>query len=159
VKLYLLIFLNGIQMLKKIITAFLFILLFYINCKSTETTVTIQKKPEKSPAVVYGCIEGNCANGFGTFTWENGSRYIGEFRNGNMHGQGTFLFGASNAGTKYTGELKNGFIDGFGTWTWPNGEKYIGESKFNKMHGKGTYYYSDGTIRTGTWFNDKYIKE
>jgi hypothetical protein len=143
-------------MLKKFIPVFLIILLFYTSCKSIVST---QKKPEKGPAAVYGCVEGICTNGFGTFTWENGSKYIGEFKNGNMHGQGTFLFGAGNAGTKYVGEFKNGFIDGFGTWTWPNGEKYIGESKFNKMHGKGTYYYTDGTEKKGTWINDKYIDE
>ena len=143
-------------MLKKFTPALLVILLFYANCKSIEST---QKKTERNPSVVYGCIEGNCVNGFGTFTWENGSKYIGDFKNRNMHGQGTFYFGAGNAGTKYVGEFKNDFIEGFGTWTWSNGEKYIGESKYNKMHGKGTYYYTDGTVKKGSWYNDKYIVE
>ena len=131
-------------------------LLILIGCKISDNK---QKTSGKPPAAVYGCIEGDCINGSGTFTWENGSKYIGEFKKGTMNGQGIFYFGASNAGTRYTGEFKNGFIDGMGTWTWSNGEKYVGESNYNKMHGKGTYYYPDGTVKKGTWINDKYVGE
>ena len=132
---------------------------FSANCKSVLIPPGKDDTTKKVHATVYGCMEGNCADGVGTYTWENGSKYTGEFKKGSMHGQGTFYFGAGNAGAKYEGEFKNGFIDGIGTWTWANGEKYTGESKFNKMHGKGTYYYPDGTVKQGTWYNDKYIGE
>lgn len=143
-------------MITKIISLSVFALFLFLECKTAET---VQQKSDVKQSTVYGCIEGNCKNGSGTFTWENGSKYTGEFKNGSMHGQGTFYFGAGNAGTKYVGEFKNGFIDGIGTWAWSNGEKYIGESKYNKMHGKGTYYYTDGTVKKGTWYNDKYVNE
>ncbi|MBN2403844.1 MAG: hypothetical protein JXN64_15825 [Spirochaetes bacterium] len=144
-------------MIKTLIPAILLLLLFYSGCKSVETT---QKQTDKGKtATVYGCVEGNCVNGSGIYTWENGSKYIGEFKNSSMHGQGTFYFSGSRQGAKYVGEFKNGFIDGFGTWTWPNGDKYIGDSKYNSMHGNGTYYFSDGTIKKGKWFNDKYFEE
>ncbi len=128
-----------------------------MSCKSIQDKqIQIEQKP-----VAYGCVEGDCINGFGTFLWENGSRYIGEFKNGSMHGHGNFHFGEKSIGKGgiYIGEFKNGFIEGYGIWTWTNGDKYIGECKYNKMHGKGTYYYSDGTVRKGTWFNDKYVEE
>ncbi len=143
-------------MIKKYIFLIILLQLFLIECSAPVTT---QKKADKAPGIVYGCVEGNCTDGIGTFTWENGSRYAGEFKNGNMHGQGTFFFGGSRIGIKYIGEFKNGFIDGIGTWTWPNGDKYVGESKFNNMHGNGTYYFNDGTVKKGKWFNDKYIEE
>ncbi len=36
------------------------------------------------------CIEGDCYNGEGTFTWSDGGKYVGEWKDGKMHGQGTF---------------------------------------------------------------------
>ena len=42
------------------------------------------------------CIEGDCTNGQGTLTWESGSKYIGEFKNGYRHGQGTYTWANGN---------------------------------------------------------------
>ena len=39
-----------------------------------------------------GCIEGNCENGQGTFTWPDGKKYVGEFKNDKMDGQGTLTW-------------------------------------------------------------------
>ena len=39
-----------------------------------------------------GCIKGDCTNGYGTETFANGSKYVGEFKYGKGHGQGTFTF-------------------------------------------------------------------
>ena len=39
-----------------------------------------------------GCIEGNCINGQGTYTWTDGAKYVGEFKDGKQHGQGTFTY-------------------------------------------------------------------
>ena len=36
------------------------------------------------------CIEGDCINGYGIYTWTDGSKYVGEHKDGNYHGQGTF---------------------------------------------------------------------
>jgi len=33
------------------------------------------------------CIEGDCNNGYGTFTWTDGAKYVGEFKDGLQHGQ------------------------------------------------------------------------
>ena len=38
---------------------------------------------------------------------------------------------------KYVGEMKNGQLHGQGTYTWANGDKYIGEYKDGKEHGQG----------------------
>ena len=39
-----------------------------------------------------GCIEGNCVDGQGTFTWEDGRKYVGEFKDGLPHGQGILKY-------------------------------------------------------------------
>ena len=58
--------------------------------------------------------------------------YIGEFKDGNRHGQGTYWYA--------------------------NGTKYIGEFVNDNFHGKGTEYNADGQIsREGVWADDKYV--
>jgi hypothetical protein len=38
------------------------------------------------------CVEGDCRNGFGTYTWFYGDKYVGEFKDGNRTGQGTYTW-------------------------------------------------------------------
>ncbi len=49
------------------------------------------------------CIEGNCFNGYGTEAYPDGSKYIGQFKNGLSEGQGTLIL--SN-GEKRIGNFK-----------------------------------------------------
>ncbi len=40
------------------------------------------------------CIEGDCLNGFGIWAWggkKYESKYVGNFKNGKFHGQGTYI--------------------------------------------------------------------
>jgi len=38
------------------------------------------------------CIEGDCNNGYGTFTWTDGAKYVGEWKDDKQHGQGTLTY-------------------------------------------------------------------
>ena len=38
------------------------------------------------------CIKGDCNNGYGTYTYANGSKYVGEWKDGKENGQGTYKF-------------------------------------------------------------------
>ena len=38
------------------------------------------------------CIKGDCINGYGTYTYANGSKYVGEWKDGKENGQGTYTF-------------------------------------------------------------------
>jgi hypothetical protein len=50
------------------------------------------------------CIEGNCSSGQGTYTYANGNKYVGEFRDDKRHGQGTLT---SPDGSQHSGEWKD----------------------------------------------------
>ena len=38
------------------------------------------------------CIEGDCNNGYGTYMWSDGSKYVGEHKDGKQHGHGTLTY-------------------------------------------------------------------
>ena len=38
------------------------------------------------------CIQGDCNNGYGTYTYADGRQYVGEFKDGKAHVQGTWTY-------------------------------------------------------------------
>jgi len=122
------------------------------------------------------CIEGSLNNCFGSYTWTNGDKYVGEWKNVKKNGQGTYdysngdkyvgewkgdkangqgilTFGPKSewAGQKYVGQWKDDEKNGKGTHTYPNGDKYVGEFKDDNFNGQGTGTYADGKVKEGIW--------
>ena len=64
------------------------------------------------------------------------------------NGQGTFTY---SDGVKYVGEWKDDKRNGQGTYTWSDGGKYVGEFKDGEMW-NGTLYDKDGNIKY-KWVN------
>ena len=62
---------------------------------------------------------------FGTYTYASGSKYVGEWKNGEKHGQGIFTF-----------------VDG---------NKYVGQFKDEKYNGQGIFTFVDGRVKAGIW--------
>lgn len=85
------------------------------------------------------CTTGNCYEGNGTFQFENGDNYNGQWRKGLPSGYGVYEFAN---GDIYKGNFLNGLMDGRGTYTYNNGNKYIGEWKAGKMNGRGHFHWS-----------------
>ena len=115
--------------------------------------------------VSYAWALPNCVGPLNTSTWKNcfgtyvlnGDKYVGEWQNGIVHGQGTLTYAD---GDKYVGGFKDGLFFGQGTITfgldseWA-GEKYVGEWKDSERHGQGTHTYANGSKWVGGWGNDK----
>ena len=70
-------------------------------------------------------------NCFGTWTFENGQKYVGEFKHNKRHGQGTFT---KVNGDKYMGDFKDGVPDGQGIFVLVDGGKHEGEWRDGKRH-------------------------
>jgi len=90
--------------------------------------------------------------GHGNYTLPDGTRYVGNFKDGNFNGQGTKTWPSGN---KYVGEWKDDKRDGTGTYTWPSGNKYVGEWKNDKRGGTGTFTWPSGNKYVGEWKDDK----
>ena len=95
---------------------------------------------------------------FGIWNSANGNKYVGEFKNGKYHGQGTFIY---VSGDKYVGEFKNGKRNGQGIYTSVDGHEYVGELRDNKQHGRGTLTFGPkskwaGDIYVGEWKDGRY---
>ena len=109
-----------------------------------------------------GTFKDDIRNGYGTQIYKNGDKYEGEWKDNQEHGWGTYYNLADNAlkGSKHVGENKNREANGPGTFYYPDGNIYIGEFKGNKRNGKGTLTYGNGKPpESGNWSNDKYIGE
>ena len=91
-------------------------------------------------------------NGHGTKTYEDGSSYVGEWKNGKWNGQGTFT---SSERSKSVGEWKDGELNGQGKYTWTDGRKYEGEWKKGGRNGQGTFTLPNGNKYIGEWKKGK----
>ena len=116
----------------------------------------IKNKPESTVPIVD--VTPTSKNGYFEESYDDGSSYKGNFKDGLYHGQGTFTWAN---GDKYEGEFEEGARIK-GTYTWPEKRegymyKYIGEFKNNEFEGEGTAYYVGGETESGIWKNGKYI--
>ena len=85
-----------------------------LDCGNAEAQSTLL------PQCASAARQGNCSD---TVTYPYEGKYVGEFRDGKRHGQGTFTWAS---GSKYVGEYRDGKINGQGTYTFANGSKYVG---------------------------------
>lgn len=75
-----------------------------------------------------------------------GVYYQGEWKNQKRSGLG---FLVEKDGSKYIGNFKDGLKDGKGRLIWPNGDYYEGGFKNNEIHGKGKIFATDGSVVSG----------
>ncbi|MCX6206645.1 MAG: hypothetical protein NTZ19_10390 [Bacteroidetes bacterium] len=120
------------------------------------------------------CVSGDCENGIGTFNYDRGESYTGQWKNGKAMGEGTIINkdGVYNGQVKYfltkegmgtftnnanqvfKGQWKNDEMNGEGTYDW-EGKSYSGHWKDGKYDGEGTYNDGKGTSYSGHWKNGK----
>ena len=72
----------------------------------------------------------------------------------NCFGSNTYADGA-----KYVGEWSDNKRNGEGTYTFADGDKFVGEWKDDNRNGQGTLYASNGSIISqGIWASDKFVR-
>lgn len=100
-----------------------------------------------------GCLEGDCYEGYGIYVWEDGTRYEGNFKEGQRSGEGTYYY---STGAKYVGNQVNGNRHGFGTYYDPSGGKYSGEWVNDEKEGEGTMYEKGQIFQKGKFQKGKF---
>lgn len=142
-----------------------------------ETPGNSEKYVSRPVGTYEGRVERGLAQGKGTFTFLDGSKYIGDFKDNKMEGKGRmtnangviydggFERGRPNGqgtvifpdGRKYVGEIVENHIHGKGAMTYPDGSKYEGEFQMDKKYGKGVMTYPDGRKEEGEFKEDRFI--
>ena len=137
--------------LMKKLSLYIFLVLMVCN--------TVQALPE---------CEGDDSNQWtnckGTYIFEGAGKYVGEWKDGELHGHGILTYTSGEwTGDKYVGQFANGTFHGKGTYTnaeRKNSEeegmmiKYTGDYVEGKRHGNAIAWYADGTIHEGEYKND-----
>ena len=111
----------------------------------------------KSTLDIYkGNLEGGQRNGYGEMFFTCGDIYKGFWEDDEFHGRGEFVEGKT--GNKFVGDFKYGLPHGEGSKIFNDGGHrscYEGEWKKGQRHGKGRMTYSDGGWYYGDWVEDK----
>lgn len=128
-------------------------------------------------------FSGNYINGLrdgqGTYFGEDGSTYIGEWKNNEANGLGIEKYTSEGVNAVYEGEFKDNLRNGQGSLTLSNGasfkgewvdnllngfvveilsdgRKYEGNYKDGKRNGQGTFIWPDGQSYEGEWLNNEF---
>lgn len=78
------------------------------------------------------CNTTYCSGGTGIYTYGDGTRYVGDFRQGKPEGEGIVYY--------------------------PQGDRYEGGWKMHAPHGEGVFYYSNGRVVGGEWAHGRMTK-
>jgi len=111
----------------------------------------IKSEPsQKTVQPQYGCISGECVNGYGLYKFSSGGYYQGVFKDGNWHGVGELVF---SSGDKYLGYWKDNEKHGHGKYTWADGDVYNGNWANSLKHGEGSDIFTNGSRWDGIYVN------
>ena len=94
------------------------------------------KKLTNSTAAANSKCQGDCQDGWGSYTYENGN-YEGFWSNGKKSGYGQYTW---NNGEIYSGNWYNDQMNGYGQSTFSSKNEYLGGFKDGKNSGFGMYY-------------------
>ena len=86
----------------------------------------------------------------------DGGRYYGQLRSGIPHGKGRY---EARGGEVYEGEFRNGEMVGQGSFSRPDGTRYSGEFARWKPHGKGRLVEAGGAVYEGEFKDGLYDGE
>ncbi|CAM9731936.1 unnamed protein product, partial [Laminaria digitata] len=91
-------------------------------------------------------------HGFGKHV-DGKEKYVGQWQNDSMHGEGEIRFAS---GASYRGYFGGNKFHGYGRYEWNDAATYEGGWRENKMHGRGCYMDREKSRWDGDFFNGLY---
>ena len=89
-------------------------------------------------------------HGYGKCVWDDGTYYVGDWRNDEMNCQGELVFAS---GDYYKGSFQDGEFNGYGYFRYSNGNTYEGYWSHDDWHGSGKLIQSNGVEVEGNWMD------
>ena len=100
-----------------------------------------------------GEYKNNKKEGYGKMYYSEGNKYEGEWKNNEREGYGILFV---NGNIYYEGDWKNNYSEGYGTIYFSNEMTYKGKIKKDKMEGYGKLFdKKNDIIYEGNWKNNK----
>lgn len=87
----------------------------------------------------------------GPYREDRENLYYGQYKEGNKHGTGQYLWPDGNI---YYGNFEKDKVHGKGKMLYSDGSSYFGDWEKDKAHGKGFFVDEDGTQYDGDWQED-----
>ncbi len=103
----------------------------------------------------YGCISGNCDNGYGVFRWPDGEKYVGNFKNTLRYGKGTNFW---PDGKIFEGVWVDDKINGFGIESMGEPLKKDPNQKSMILKDQPIEFVREGFWENGTYTGKTYAK-
>lgn len=128
---------------KHLIPAFLFYVFILVGCSSAVAP---------SHPIYRGEVLNGVPHGTGKKYFPDGSRYEGQWQNGQYSGDGILTW--ADKVSRYEGQFANGQRSGKGRMTYADGSTYEGDWKDGKRHGHGLLVLADGNRYDSDWLND-----
>jgi hypothetical protein len=110
---------------------------------------TITTGARKGPFKYEGFWLEDMMAGRGKFTFPNGDVYDGDWSKDKPNGTGMYTF--KESGSRYVGQMKDGERHGFGTFVHKDGTKYEGEWRHDTRTGKGVEIFTNSNKYEGYW--------
>lgn len=103
-----------------------------------------------------GQWENGAASGFGKLSHADGDIYEGSWQKGMAHGEGVYWH---IDGGIYRGQWDSDLKGGQGVEEWPDGARFEGEYKSGWKHGVGTFLWPNGSSFHGSFAKDEFSGE
>lgn len=114
----------------------------------------IESKIQENKVKDFGCVSGDCNNGYGQYKLEN-MTINGYFENGKINGFAEQIFSSRDS---YIGNFVNDQREGYGVYVWSaTNTRYYGEWKNNKINGYGYITKDDKVSEVGIYQDGKLI--
>ncbi|CAD7957551.1 unnamed protein product [Amoebophrya sp. A25] len=98
-------------------------------------------------SVFVGEYRAGMKHGRGSYLWDDGSQYEGDFCNDIIEGKGVYKCAKST----YEGEFHASMQHGQGVQRWLDGRVYEGNFTENHRDGEGKMTWPDGHVYAGQW--------
>eukprot|EP00930_Biecheleria_cincta_P084019 TRINITY_DN73517_c0_g1_i1.p1 TRINITY_DN73517_c0_g1~~TRINITY_DN73517_c0_g1_i1.p1 ORF type:complete len:506 (-),score=71.91 TRINITY_DN73517_c0_g1_i1:315-1832(-) len=120
-------------------------------CEGMGVEIRAQEGTDLPAATYWGRFSRGVKEGAGVCRWDEGSKYAGQWRSGQISGSGKLV---SEGGKRsYMGQWIRAMKHGRGVYKWPDGREHRGQYRLDAASGFGSLHWPDGKRYEGFWRN------